>query len=57
MISGFPWTISNTPSLGNLSNIRVIPKLIMSKTYYIELDVHKDTIAIAYIKLKQRVRN
>jgi len=45
MSLGFPWTVSNTLAFGNLSNIIVTPNFIMNKTYYIELNIHKDTIA------------
>ena len=41
-------------SVGYLSDIKIIPKLIMKKTYYIGLDVHKDTVAIASIKSGSR---
>ena len=54
MSSGFPWAISKTQGLENLSNILVMPKFIMTTQYYIGLDVHKDTIAIAYISSQSR---
>jgi len=46
-----------TRGLGNLSNITlyVIAKIIMNKTYYIGLDVHKDTIVITYISLSSPI--
>ena len=54
MSLGFPWAISLTQGRRNLSDIIKIPKLIMKIQYYIGLDVHKETVAIAYIKSNSR---
>jgi len=54
MSLGFSWAISLTRGWRDLSNIYRIPKLIMKIQYYIGLDVHKETVAIAYIKSNSR---
>jgi hypothetical protein len=56
MSLGFSWAISLTRGRRDLSNILIIiiPKLIMKELYYIGLDVHKDTVAIASIKSTSR---
>lgn len=54
MSLGFSWAISLTRGWRDLSNIKIIPKLIMKIQYYIGLDVHKETVAIAYIKSNSR---
>ena len=54
MSLGFSWAISLTRGWRDLSNIYRIPKLIMKTQYYIGLDVHKETVAIAYIKSNSR---
>ena len=46
--SGFPWAAAKTRDFRDLSNINIIPKHAMTKVYCVELDVHKETIAIAY---------
>lgn len=43
-----------TRGRGNLSNIKKIPRLIMKKTYYIGLDVHKETVSISYTDSRSR---
>ena len=45
---GFSWAALQTQVLQDLSNNKKLPKHAMNKTYYIGLDVHKDSIAIAY---------
>jgi len=54
MSLGFSWAISLTRGWRDLSNIIRIPKLIMKTQYYIGLDVHKETVAIAHIKSNSR---
>ena len=46
------WAILSFLRKENLINL--IPKLIMNKVYYIGLDVHKDSIAIAYTNSESR---
>ena len=50
---GFSWATAKTRRFRDLSNISNIPRHTMSNTYYIGLDVHKETIAIAYAALRQ----
>jgi hypothetical protein len=45
---GFPWAAAKTRGCRDLSNINIVPEHAMTNTYYIGLDVHKETIAIAY---------
>ena len=45
---GLPWAAAKTRGFRDLSNITIIPEHTMTKNYYIGLDVHKETIAIAY---------
>ena len=54
MSLGFSWAISLTRGRRDLSNIKKLPKLIMKIQYYIGLDVHKETVAVAYIKANSR---
>jgi transposase len=51
---GFPWAILIPLQKQNLSNNILLPKPIMNKQYYIGLDVHKKTIAIAYSHAQSR---
>ncbi|MGL5018296.1 MAG: hypothetical protein ACRDBP_09200 [Luteolibacter sp.] len=46
---GFPWAAAKTQDLRVLSNITIEPEHTSPKTYYVGLDVHKETIAIAYV--------
>ena len=45
---GFSWATAATRSFRSLSNIKLIPKHTMTHPYYVGLDVHKETISIAY---------
>ena len=49
---GFPWAILSFLREENLINL--IPKLIINTVYYIGLDLHKDSIAIAYTNSESR---
>jgi hypothetical protein len=49
---GFPWA---APANRNLSIINSIPRHTMNKkTYYIGLDVHKESVAIGYVNIPSR---
>ena len=57
MSLGFSWAIFLTQGRKDLSiilSVIIEPKLIMKTIYYIGLDVHKETVAIAYIESNSR---
>jgi hypothetical protein len=45
---GISWATAGTRSPRSLSNMNLMPKYSMTHNYYVGLDIHKETISIAY---------